>query len=108
LLTTNGWEIVHKIFVPEMSAAYHCYDDLNLSVHSKKYFAQFVNGIYLHQKLALEKSLHGLNVCITTSTQLGFKFKDTNIIVPVKLIIEIPGESNIGYYNYSTGQIEEH
>jgi DEAD/DEAH box helicase domain-containing protein len=41
------------------------------------------------------------------ASQLSLKFKDTDIIVPVKLIIEIPGESKIGYYNYSTGEIEE-
>ncbi len=70
-LLSNGWGIVYKIFIPEKIAEYHCYDDLNLSDHSKKYLSQFGNGIYLHQKLALERSLNGSNVCITTSTASG-------------------------------------
>jgi len=71
LLLSNNWEIVHKISIPEKTAEYHGYDDLNLSDHSKRYLSRFGNGIYLHQKLALEKSLHGSNVCITTSTASG-------------------------------------
>jgi DEAD/DEAH box helicase domain-containing protein len=40
-------------------------------------------------------------------SQQTIKFADCEITVPIKNIVEVPGESNIGYYNYVTGGIIE-
>ncbi len=70
-LTGNDWNIVHRLVVPEKIGKFYPYSDLNLTKHSRDYLSNFGSGIYLHQKMALEKISDGLNVCLSTSTASG-------------------------------------
>jgi len=70
-LTDNDWNIVHRLVIPEKIGKYYQYSDLNLTKNSKDYLSNFGSGIYLHQKIALQKISDGSNVCLATSTASG-------------------------------------
>lgn len=70
-LISNNWDIVHETIIPEKVPEYFDYNDLNLSKQSLMVLSEFENGIYKHQKLALEKTLNRKNVCLSTSTASG-------------------------------------
>lgn len=70
-LKDSEWKIAHRLAIPEKNGKYYSYNDLELTEQSQEYLANFRNGIYLHQKMALEKILNGANVCLSTSTSSG-------------------------------------
>ncbi|KKM08469.1 hypothetical protein SY88_23545 [Clostridiales bacterium PH28_bin88] len=67
---TNGWEVSHTVNVPESPGMHHDPTSLNLSSASMDYLRACYNGIYLHQKIAIEKFRED-NICISTKTASG-------------------------------------
>ncbi|MCS7135161.1 MAG: DEAD/DEAH box helicase [Nitrososphaerota archaeon] len=68
----NGWQVVYKHYLPSRSREVFEIDDLRLSEFSKRYLKNsFPDGIYRHQKEALERFLNGKNICITSGTASG-------------------------------------
>jgi len=70
-LINNNWDIIYESIISEKVPEFFDYNDLNLSKQSLMVLANFRNGIYKHQKLALDKALNRENVCLSTSTASG-------------------------------------
>jgi DEAD/DEAH box helicase domain-containing protein len=71
-LRINNWSTIDVQQIPSRDAEYHAYLDLGLSSQSISLLRNSApNGVYLHQKKAIEDFLSGNNVCLTTSTASG-------------------------------------
>lgn len=68
---TTGWECIHQLRLPEKPGAFEPFDDLDLSYHSRQLLRLFAQGMYRHQKRAIQQFLAGNHVCLTTSTASG-------------------------------------
>lgn len=72
VLTSNGFEIVETLFTDEIGQQLFGFQDLALSEESLRFLNNTVpEGIYLHQKEAIQRYLDGQNVCLTTRTASG-------------------------------------
>lgn len=71
-LTSSGWNIVNTLQIPPRRGEVFRIDDLPISVASRDFLANSVpQGIYRHQKEAIQHSLAGNNICITTGAASG-------------------------------------
>jgi DEAD/DEAH box helicase domain-containing protein len=69
---SNGWTMQHTIHIPARRKELFRIDDLAISQESKKFLmSSFPNGIYQHQKAAIQYSLSGKNICMTTGAASG-------------------------------------
>jgi DEAD/DEAH box helicase domain-containing protein len=72
LLTSNDWTIQSEELKNEEEGKYFDINLLNISDISKKYInLKYKKGIYNHQKLCIENSIKGADVCLSTSTASG-------------------------------------
>ena len=69
-LESNEWKTIKILEESSKAPKYYDYQDLELSDHAIKYLKEY-DGIYLHQRKAIEKYLLGKNVCLTTKTASG-------------------------------------
>ena len=70
-LKEKNWEITYSKKLPAKKGEYFSINNMPLSEGSKKYLRQFTDGIYKHQKSAIENFCSGKNVIISTSTASG-------------------------------------
>ena len=69
---SKNWNIVDVQRNPAREARYYGYTDIGLSNQSRKFLEDSLpNGIYHHQKEAIEGFLIGENICLTTGTASG-------------------------------------
>jgi DEAD/DEAH box helicase domain-containing protein len=71
---------------------------LNIEKHNEEFL---VEGIFF------SPHFNGLAYRGDYVLEIGHKYKDSTTIIPIKALIEIPGESKIGLYSYETGEIKE-
>jgi DEAD/DEAH box helicase domain-containing protein len=70
--TENKWLLNHTVQLPPREAQLFDASHLPLSPPAHRYIrSQFPKGIYRHQLFALERFLHGENVCLATGTSSG-------------------------------------
>jgi len=68
----HEWKLVKTLRMPEKKPKYFSCEELSLSNSSMKLLnTYFPQGIYNHQRLAIERFTKGLNVCMTTGTASG-------------------------------------
>jgi DEAD/DEAH box helicase domain-containing protein len=71
-LKKEKWEIVHSEQIPSREGQHFSFDDLSLSSASTTFLNKnYPQGMYKHQKLAIQKALNLKNVCLTTGTASG-------------------------------------
>ena len=71
-LAGAGWSIAHSITIPARAGLWCTYDDFELSQQSRRYLGRRApQGLYGHQRTALEELLKGNNVCSATGTASG-------------------------------------
>lgn len=71
-LTALGWDFIHSIQLPSRKGESVQPYGIGLSTRTEDYLRErFPNGIYAHQKHAIEAFLAGQNVCLTTGTASG-------------------------------------
>lgn len=71
-MKTNGWTISEPLILPGRSGEYFSSNDLQLSSESSEFLRDsFPDGIYHHQKEAIQSFQKGENICITTGTASG-------------------------------------
>jgi DEAD/DEAH box helicase domain-containing protein len=69
---SNEWNIVDNFTTDYIKPKYYDVDTLNISEDIKHYLKnKFKNGIYKHQKKAIELFKQNKNICLTTSTASG-------------------------------------
>jgi len=71
-LTALGWDFIHSIRLPSQKGECFQPHGIGLSTRTEAYLRKrFPNGIYAHQKHAIEALCAGYNVCLTTGTASG-------------------------------------
>lgn len=71
-LESKGWKITAALEIPERKKQLFPFNDLEICDRSKRYLSNsFPDGIYLHQRKAIEEFVKGKNICITTGTASG-------------------------------------
>lgn len=70
-LVENNWNIVLERTLAETKPAFVNPKSLPISSLAQRYLAQYENGIYRHQAMAISATLQGQNVCIATPTASG-------------------------------------
>jgi len=70
-LSAINWGLAWKDSMPASDAKYYTTQDLKLSNASRIFLKTFEKGIYLHQKEAIQNTIEGKNVCISTGTASG-------------------------------------
>jgi DEAD/DEAH box helicase domain-containing protein len=70
-LSEKGWTTTYEHARPARAPSYARFSDLALNSYAGGYLKQFDKGIYIHQKLAIQKYLDGYNIAITTPTASG-------------------------------------
>lgn len=71
-LVEEQWSITETLLTEEFQQKLFSYDDLLLSSESAQYLeTSFSDGIYFHQKKAIQKYLENENVCLATRTASG-------------------------------------
>lgn len=69
---SNHWRVVDVLGTEGRQAEILPVDDLPLAQPSRKFLEKaYPDGIYRHQKVALEKTLAGENICLVTGTSSG-------------------------------------
>ena len=69
---SKSWRITDVQRIPPRKAQYYGYNEVGLSVQSVSFLERNApRGIYRHQKEAVEESLVGENVCLTTGAASG-------------------------------------
>ena len=69
---SKNWNIVDIQRISPRESKLCKYDDINLSSQCKNFLgSEFPNGIYRHQKEAIEGFLAKENICLTTGTSSG-------------------------------------
>lgn len=72
LLLSSNWNIQEELIKDEYKGEYFNVDNLNISDISKNYInLKYPSGIYKHQKLCIENSTKGADVCLSTATASG-------------------------------------
>ena len=69
-LAERHWEIVHRHAIPGRPGSVLPHHDLDLSPSSVALLRGF-EGLYRHQRIALEEFIRGKNVCLATATASG-------------------------------------
>ncbi len=70
--TQNGWEIHHRLEVSGREAQRFPFDDLDFAPTVLTFLRRaYPQGIFQHQKIALNAYLKGESVCLTTGTASG-------------------------------------
>lgn len=68
----NGWRVVDTLYTSERSPLRVLPDDLRLASHALAFLKKtYPDGIYRHQKSALDLALAGKAVCLATGTASG-------------------------------------
>lgn len=67
----NGWRIVRDTQLPAIPPQFVTCYDLPLSILARRILNQYKQGIYVHQKTAIQAVMSGENVCLTTATSSG-------------------------------------
>jgi DEAD/DEAH box helicase domain-containing protein len=71
-LVSNNWDIVSSQTIEERQGQLFPMTDVNLSDANKNLLLRkYPEGLYLHQKLAIQEYQTGKNVCMTTGTASG-------------------------------------
>ena len=69
---SNGWNIVHTIQMPPHQRELFDIGDLAISQESKRFLQNvFPDGVYQHQRIAIQHVLAGKNICMTTGAASG-------------------------------------
>jgi len=69
---SNGWNISHTTKLPPRHKRLFGIDDLSISEESRRFLQNvFPDGIYQHQKIAIQHFLSGKNICMTTGAASG-------------------------------------
>lgn len=89
-LVSEDWKITASYDLPPREKELFPHDTLSLSSFSKKLLAaNYPDGIYKQQKVAVEECLAGNNVCMTTGTASG-----KTLAFHVAAIEELAGDHN--------------
>jgi len=68
----HGWNLVEILFISGSEKKLYPVSDLSLSDKSLQYINKaFPNGLFLHQKLGIQKYQNGANICLSTKTASG-------------------------------------
>jgi DEAD/DEAH box helicase domain-containing protein len=77
-----------------------------INVHNGNNEEFFIEGIFLHPRDGLMYRGRHLSQQSKRYSEASDRASKVTILVPIKYIAEIPGESEIGLYNFETGEIE--
>jgi len=96
-LLPKGWNITNVQKILPRKAEYYRHTNVDLSDQSKTFLENFFpNGIYLHQKEAIEHFLDGKNICLTTGTASGKSL--VFYVAAIEKIIKYPDSKVIAIY----------
>lgn len=95
--TSKGWDVVHTISIPPRRPKFFQIDDLTLSQPTNEYLRNaFPDGIYRHQKEAIQTALVGKNVCMTTGAASGKSL--CFYVTAIERLIQSPNSRVIAIY----------
>jgi len=80
-------------------------NSVGLDITSGRNEEFFIEDVFYHPKSGLSYKGRHLSETSKRYTADTPKASAPIIIVPVRALVEIPGESRVGYYNYETGEI---
>ncbi len=71
VLQRLGWSLEHQRQLPGRKAEYYPVSDLQLRPETHRLLNRYPEGVYCHQRLALESYLAGEDLCVATGTASG-------------------------------------
>lgn len=71
VLQRLGWSVEHERRLPGRAPEFYSVDDLPLRPETRRLLSHYRQGIYCHQRLALEALLQGQDLCVATGTASG-------------------------------------
>ncbi len=96
VLDASGWRVVHARVLPGRAAGFLPVGDLPLSPPAKRALAAFPEGVYHHQKRALQEFLDGRDVCLATGTASGKSL--AFFIAGIDTLVRHPGSRILAVY----------
>lgn len=67
----DNWQVVHQQRLPGRTPQFVSVQNMPVHRPTRTFLGQHKNGIYVHQKAALERFLRGQDVCLATGTASG-------------------------------------
>ena len=100
------WNVIDILKIPSRQGRYYDYTNIGLSYQSIKFLNNFLSdGIYQHQKKAIEIFLKGSNVCITTRTASGKSL--IFYIAAIEQLVKKPNSKIVAIYPLKALGIEQ-
>jgi DEAD/DEAH box helicase domain-containing protein len=94
---SKSWNIIDVQRVPSREAKYYGYTDIGLSSQSVKFLKNSLpEGIYRHQKEAIEGLLTGENICLTTGAASGKSL--VFYVAGIEQLVKYPDSKIIAIY----------
>lgn len=94
---SKSWNIIDVQRIPSREAKYYGYTDIGLSSQSVKFLKNSLpEGIYRHQKEAIEGLLTGENICLTTGAASGKSL--VFYVAAIEQLVKYPDSKIIAIY----------
>lgn len=96
-LTSNNWDIVNTQILNTKLGQIFAMTDVNLSTASKRLLnSKYAEGLYLHQKMAIQECQKEKDVCMTTGTASGKSLPF--YITGIEILQKDPGAKILALY----------